>query len=99
LDAATGAQQMPDHTLGARHGELAGVLAEDAFDGGRLGGVAEFGARAGGVDVLNVGGVQSRVAQGEFHCFAGAGPCGGAGGGGGGMWWGSGVEATPRISA
>src|SRR5579859_6189310 len=51
LDAAAGAEQVADHALGAANGKLAGVGAEDPLDGAGLGGVAELGAGAVGVDV------------------------------------------------
>ena len=49
---------MADHALGAADGQLAGVVAEDLLDGQGLGGVAQLGAGAVGVDVIDVVGIE-----------------------------------------
>ncbi len=58
---------MAQLALGAGNAHIPGVLAEDAFDGGRLGGVTQGGARAVGVDVVDVGRVEGRVTQCGTH--------------------------------
>src|SRR5207248_1135679 len=80
LDGAAGAEQVAEHALGAGEGQPAGVLAEDLLDGVGLGGVPQRRAGAVGVDVLDVLGVESGVAQGEAHGHGGAGPVGVRGG-------------------
>ena len=58
LHAAARAEQMAELALGAGDAHLAGVLAEDGFDGDRFGLVAQRRARAVGVDVVDRVGVE-----------------------------------------
>ena len=75
---------------------LLGVVAEDLLDRLRLGHVAQLGAGAVGVDVLDVVGVAAGVAQGAAR-IASAAPA--PSGCGAVMWWASAVLPQPSTSA
>ncbi len=74
LDRARGAQQMPGRRFGRRHGELVGVIAEQALHRPQLDLVAERRRGAVGVDVVDVLGVELGALQGRLswrgsrHC-------------------------------
>ena len=72
LDTAGGAEQVPGHRLGGRHGQLPRVLAEDPLDGERLELVVVGRRGAVRVDVVDVGGREARVLQRAGHRARGA---------------------------
>ena len=67
LGGAGRGDQMPHHALGARDRDLVGLVAEDALDRQRLDLVVDFGARAVGVDVVDVVEVQLRRRPGAIR--------------------------------
>ncbi len=67
LEGARGADQVADHRLLRAHRDRSAPVAEDALDGDGLHQVVEPGAGAVGVDVVDVGGVDLRLAEGRRH--------------------------------
>ena len=80
LDAAGRAQGVPGHALGARHRQLARVLAEHLLDHRGLAGVVVLGRGAVRVDVAERVGRDAGVAQRHAHARRAA-RAGGVGGG------------------
>ena len=72
LDAAGGAEQVAELALGAGDLEPLGVGAEDLLHGAGLGQVAERGAGAVGVDVVDGIGGELGVVEAELHGAGGA---------------------------
>src|SRR5690606_7764587 len=68
--------QMPHHALGARHGNLIGVIPQRLFDRQGLHLVVYRGAGAVGVDVVDVGGIEPRVLEGHVDAGGGSPPLG-----------------------
>ncbi len=67
LDRAGGAQQMADRRLGRRHRDLARRLAQQPLDRAELDLVAQRRRGAVGVDVVDVGRVDARMADRRLH--------------------------------
>ena|SRR5438552_3002337 len=67
FDGAGSAEHVASRALGGADGHLSRVLAKDGFDGLRFANVALRGRSAMGVDVIDVGRIETGVAQGHFH--------------------------------
>lgn len=70
LDTAAGAEGVSEVSFGAGDGDRSGGFPEDIFDGHGFGFVAERGAGAVGVDVIDIARVELSVGEGVGH-----GPC------------------------
>ena len=76
LDSAPGTQHVAGHRLGGRDRNREGALGEDGLDGGGLRPVVRRRARAVGIDVVDVIGLQSCVPKRELHALRSPAPTG-----------------------